>query len=308
MSFRIQSKNIFLTYSNCFKQNPDILDEFENMDACTPERMVKVMINKLMEIKSSKILMCYEKHANQSDFHFHALLQFPKKVDIKNERFFDLFGLHPSIEACRSVMAAKTYIKKDGVFVSNYEEEESEETDYVEMAKETDRGSYLHYCMKKNLPFSYADAFWKIAHAEADTTIEDGNSEGVYKNPQLDFIVIPEEAYKKQVVVIVGESGTGKTTWAIRNAPKPCLFVSHLDQLKRLTPRHKSIIFDDMNFTHIPREAQIQLVDQYMPRAIHVRYGVVTIPAGLPKIFTANLYPFMEDAAINRRVHRINLI
>ena len=131
MPFRLAAKNVFLTYSNCLKQNPNILDEFEEHDACTPEGMIGIMMNCLAENSSQKrtpkILMCYENHKErESDFHFHVLLQYEKKIDITNERHFDLFGLHPSIEPCRSVLAAKTYIKKDGRYSTNYEEADPE--------------------------------------------------------------------------------------------------------------------------------------------------------------------------------------
>lgn len=105
-------------------------------------------------------------------------------------------------------------------------------------------------------------------------------------------------------VVLIGESGIGKTTWAINNSDKPALIVSHIDQLKQFRASyHKTIIFDDMSFLQWPVQAQIHITDQEQPRAIHVRYGTVSIPAFTKKIFTSNERPFSIHPAIDRRIN-----
>jgi len=105
--------------------------------------------------------------------------------------------------------------------------------------------------------------------------------------------------------VLWGESGCGKTTLARCLLPK-ALIVSHMDDLASYSENHVGIIFDDMSFKHIPREAQIHLLDTDLPRSIHVRYRTAMIPANTPKIFTTNeecgLIFTMPDAAIARRV------
>lgn len=70
---------------------------------------------------------------------------------------------------------------------------------------------------------------------------------------------------------------------------------------------HKSIIFDDMAFSHLPREAQIHITDTSDEAHIHCRYGYAIIPAGVQKIFTANIYPFLVDPAIERRLYKIKV-
>lgn len=108
-------------------------------------------------------------------------------------------------------------------------------------------------------------------------------------------------------IVVIGDTGVGKTTWATARAPKPALLVSHMDQLKNFRPSyHKSIIFDDMSFQHLPTTGQIHLVDYHQPRAIHIRYGTVTLPKETVKIFTCNELPFTDHPAIRRRIHIIN--
>lgn len=111
-------------------------------------------------------------------------------------------------------------------------------------------------------------------------------------------------------LILWGESGLGKTEFAKFLLPK-ALFVTHLDQLTNYaSEEYDGIIFDDMSFTHIHREAQIHLVDFDCSRAIHVRYTVATIPRNTRKIFTTNVIEgniFLDDPAINRRITKLNL-
>ncbi len=107
----------------------------------------------------------------------------------------------------------------------------------------------------------------------------------------------------------VGLSGIGKTSY-LRSRYPGALIVSHMDDLTRFVPEvHEAIIFDDMSFTHMPRSAQIHILDVDDDRSIHVRYQTAFIPAGTLKFFTSNEEDIFlnTDRAINRRltVHRI---
>ena len=111
--------------------------------------------------------------------------------------------------------------------------------------------------------------------------------------------------------ILWGASGTGKTSYALSLYPQ-ALLVSHMDDLTRYNPElHSAIVFDDMSFVHLPRQAQIHLVDQDHPRSIHVRYQVATIPANTIKIFTCNDINgaiFLEDPAIDRRIEKHHIL
>lgn len=107
-----------------------------------------------------------------------------------------------------------------------------------------------------------------------------------------------------------GVSGTGKTEFARAHFNNP-LVVRHLDQLALFDEtEHDGIIFDDMNLIKHPRHAVIHLVDQDLPSAIHIRYGLAHIPMHTKKIFTTNDFegwlfdPEMENReAIERRLN-----
>jgi len=113
-------------------------------------------------------------------------------------------------------------------------------------------------------------------------------------------------------LVIVGPAGCGKTSWAKEKAPKPALFIRHLDSLRKLNRSHKSIIFDDLDFKHLPAHSQKFLVDIDNLAEIHVRFAVASIPAGVQRIFTAHDYLFSRDdpyhsPAIERRLTLLDL-
>lgn len=112
-------------------------------------------------------------------------------------------------------------------------------------------------------------------------------------------------------IIIWGASGARKTSYVISRYPKICM-VSHMDDLLNFKPEeHDGILFDDMDFGHIPRTAQIHLVDQTFDRSIHIRYTTVTIPKNTLKIFTTNNNNgdiFLNDPAINRRIQKHHII
>lgn len=112
-------------------------------------------------------------------------------------------------------------------------------------------------------------------------------------------------------IIFWGESGIGKTCFARALLPT-ALLVSHMDDLLQFNPdKHEGLIFDDMDFKHTPRSAQIHLTDIDEPRSIHCRYQCALIPANTKKIFTTNEDNgsiFMDDPAIKRRTKVINLI
>lgn len=109
--------------------------------------------------------------------------------------------------------------------------------------------------------------------------------------------------------VVVGPSGCGKTSYARSRYPR-ALMATHIDDLLSYDrDEHEAIIFDDMSFLHLPRTAQIHLVDWDDDRSIHCRYACAHIPRETLKIFTTNVAHIFDmcDAAIARRVkvHRV---
>lgn len=285
MTFRIQAKKIFVTYAQC---------------TLTREAVYE-FINEKHPVQ--KAIVCIEAHADGTP-HLHAAVWFKRKVQITNPRIFDIEGFHPSIESTRNWSASVTYVKKDGNFLEWLNDDEGEYESIYDLAETMTSKEFFDYCLMKKVPYAYADRAWKSR--DSMFTINSSEHPGRMRE---DLSV--EECIDdgERSLVIRGGSGIGKTTWAKIHSKKPALFVSHMDTLRQLTREHQCIIFDDISFLHLHREAQIAILDRYDPRAIHVRYTTVDIPAGIQKIFTCNNEIFdRNDAAISRRLRQINFI
>lgn len=115
-----------------------------------------------------------------------------------------------------------------------------------------------------------------------------------------------------KVHILWGLPGIGKTEFARALLPT-ALVVRHMDDLARYASgEYHGLIFDDMSFTHMPRTAQIHILDWELDSSIHIRYATATIPRHTQRIFTTNenngAIFNLNDGAISRRVEIINLI
>lgn len=283
MSFRFSGKSIFLTYSR-----PLILHASFTLE------QLQAFLN---SFEPSYSIVAQEQHQDGTD-HYHALLTWDKIKNWKNPKKFDFEGWHPNWQKPRSVKASQQYVKKDGNFLETGEL--LGKVDYLDKAKECDtKSEWMSWCVQAHISIGYAEYFWKEANPSPTATILEAPTDGSVSNALANFTF---DHWKTHSCILVGPSGCGKTVWAKRNAPKPALMVSHLDQLRDFDSLyHKSIIFDDMTFKHFPVTSQIHLVDQYDDRAIHCRYQVALIPKHTPKIFTCNEKPFDDHPAIIRR-------
>lgn len=284
-------KRFFLTYPQC-QHSPDELALFLGQQAPV-----------------AYYLVAREQHED-GNFHLHACVEF-KSTQRHDVRWLDFNGHHPNKQDPRKWEACKTYCKKDGNFIEGPEEvllraalAGLPPSELVKAYTECDK--WLDYCVSNRISYQYAMWYWNASRDDSFTIRQEDDVKGEMCQSLASFAF---DRDRHRVLILKGESGCGKTTWAKKNAPKPALFVSHIDTLKRFNPDiHKSIIFDDVDFNHYPRTAQIHLVDYDNARAIHVRYGTVELPAGIPRIFTCNADPvLLTDAAIKRRCTLVNV-
>lgn len=279
----MDSKTFFLTYAQSSFDSSQLYD----------------FLNSIKPVVWARISR--EQHEDGADHH-HVLVRFGARVKTRsNMQLFDYMERHPNIQCPRNIKHVLEYVAKDGDY-QDFGPVPTKDNVYetlVAYAKAQDRDNFDKEALGSRISYMWAEHLWKRHSGCASTIREPGSGTECLSLQALQF--------DGGSFVLVGPSGCGKTTWALRVAPKPALLVSHMDDLKKLSCEHKSIIFDDMDFQHMPRTAQIHLVDQDCPRSIHCRHTTATIPAKTPKIFTANTFPFITDPAVQRRIRTLTI-
>lgn len=246
--------------------------------------------------------------------HIHCAFQFSKRFRTTNQRVFDFNGRHPNIQSIKSVTKTLKYLEKGanykdyGTLPTTNKKENKFDLQTIVEATQKSRREYDLLCCSMGLSLQWADRIWSNENNKDPRTVDDKHMSDLQNESLLlQLSALPTEG--PVVIAVIGPSGCGKTSWAKRVVPKPALFVTHMDDLRAFRAGyHKGIVFDDMSFTHMPREAQIHITDWHDTRSIHCRYGAAIIPAQTTKIFTANIYPFIDDPAINRRVSKLDII
>lgn len=302
MSFRFQARRVLLTFS----QVSDIFTR-------------ETVLFDISERFAVKRYCISEENHSDGGRHIHALIEFERKIDSRDVGVFDVsdgwMDFHPNIKVIQRGESNFTRVldyvlKHDPAPLSNIETRLS----WGEMMDEAaDADDYLRL-VKKNYPREFALNYTRLV-AMTKSVFPTSGPNTIENFSPLYVITIPPVLLYATLppllsTVVVGPAGCGKTTWAKTVAPKPALFVRHLDSLSELRPHHQSIIFDDLDFRHLPPSTQKYLVDLENLAEIHVRYKVARIPANIQRIFTANEYPFLDgicpnSVAINRRVNKI---
>lgn len=301
-AFRFSAIKAFLTYS-------DVCD-------CLTKESVFFAIDERYPVKSYCI--GEEIHPSTGGRHFHAVFEFQRKLNSIDVTLFDVpcehAQVHPNIQTVKRGAAqwerCVEYCCKDDP--NPYTNIQAKPTwgELVESARDSEDFMGLvrtHYPRDFCLNFCRLEAMAKkVFRTSGINTIENYLPPfSITMPPELTlFVPLPGSS-----TIVVGRPGCGKTTWAKLTAPKPALFIRHLDSLSDLQPWHQSIVFDDLDFKHLPPPTQKFLVDTADVAEIHIRYRVARIPPGLTRIITANEYPFITEGvhaeAIRRRVNCI---
>lgn len=268
-TFRFAGKKLLLTYAQ-YEFDKEALHRFINTKT-RMECMVRIA----------------HEHHQDGNIHTHCCVMFPRKIDIKDCRYFDHQGHHCNIKVPTSALHWRNQIK----YMDKEDEDAYGDLEYEPTADERFEAAREYVLQCKTLRDIYKDKEHQKAISSKVTYFENlwkaqGNrkvTEAKYKE-----FNIPKITDWSRSWLICGRAQSGKTQFA-KSHFKNCLFVTHMDQLKDFNEdKHDGIVFDDIDFRHLPPASIIHLLDVDDERAIHCRFNVAVIPAGTRKIFTHN--------------------
>lgn len=242
-------------------------------------------------------IIAKERHRD-GGIHYHAYAEYRQRQDRNLTADFFLDNQRPNIKAKRSHQekeTAATYCRKDGDYIEHgtFAPPQIRASAHLQAAINEAGGEmtkYIEYLIDNNINHPLLRDYWISSNAAWRlNTIYDGDS---VKDADITSFALNALLYdpaEQRTYVLRGPSGVGKTTWAIRNIPKPSLWVRHADTLKLFQPLiHKSILIDEVSWRHTPHANQINICDTRQVAEIHIRYQVARIPPGVPRIFTCN--------------------
>lgn len=305
--YRLNCQQIFLTYPQCDLELELVKDKLIEI--------VKEFNNSSNSI--DKYIIAREKHVDGNN-HLHVYLLLEKKINIRNERAFDIDKHHPNVQGVRSWKNVIKYVTKEGNYISNYEnkvlldiiENEMKMKDvYTKARKIAKTGDVKKALEVLEHPKTARDLTLHGNAIERNlrTLVPKVNT----NKYSINQFIVDFEWDRSKSLVLWGPTNTGKTSLAKALLPNG-LFVRHKDQLKKYaTGEYEGIIFDDMCFDKWEREWIIAIVDIDDDTALDVKHGYVEIPAGTPRIFTSNRSPenqlLANDDAIKRRLQTVNI-
>ena len=102
-TFRMSTRYYFLTFKGT-KQDGTLL---------TKEAIRRALHEDHPSVVKPQAYFIAEELYDSGEPHFHCLLRFEKRKEIRNQRYFDVGGVHPNIQALRNLPAALDYLTKE---------------------------------------------------------------------------------------------------------------------------------------------------------------------------------------------------
>ncbi|AEF12629.1 replication initiator protein [Chenopodium leaf curl virus [VEM]] len=299
-SFRLQARNIFLTYPKC--------------DIPKDEALLLLQSLPWSIVKPIYIRVAREEHADGFP-HLHCLIQLSGKSNIKDARFFDLThprrsaGFHPNVQAAKDTNAVKNYITKEGDYCESGQYTVSGGTksnkddvyhnavnattarEALDIIKAGDPKTFIvsYHNVKANIErlFHKPPERWvppfplsSFTHVPVDmqSWADDYFGNGVAARPERPISIIVE-----------GDSRTGKTMWARALGPHNYLS-GHLDFNARVYSNEVDYnVIDDVAPQYLKLKHWKELLGAQKDWQSNCKYGrPVQIKGGIPSIVLCN--------------------
>nr|UFP62892.1 AC1 [African cassava mosaic virus] len=296
--FRVQAKNVFLTYPKCSISKEHLLSFLQTLSLPSNPKFIKI---------------CRELHQN-GEPHLHALIQFEGKITITNNRLFDCVhpscstSFHPNIQGAKSSSDVKSYLDKDGDTVewgqfqidgrSARGGQQSANDAYAKALNSGSKSEALNV-IRELVPKDFVLQFHNL-NSNLDRIFQEPPAPYVSPFSCSSFDQVPDELeewvadnikdsaarpWRPNSIVIEGDSRTGKTIWARSLGPHNYL-CGHLD----LSPK----VFNNDAWYNVIDDVQ-PLNTTILVRKIYganTKYGKpVQIKGGIPTIFLCNPGP-----------------
>ena len=305
--FRMNCKKFFLTYP-----------KKDGIKDVTKSQIIEKLKENFRNLASNPtyILVAEETGKENNDSkdykHFHVVVVFDRRTDIRDSNFFDIDGVHghyKMIDKKRgSLSKVQRYCRKNGDYevwentlLTTKEVTQLDSTKQTNVAKLVTHLSNLSPTERKHLKLSEAsEVLYALNKHRIDQAvniiINNINNSGKHAGSNYDMrqFHIPQEVekwkkeYKHQKsLLLLGLSGTGKTSLA-KSLFKNPLLVCNKEDLKLLTNDHDGLIFDDFAMAEMNRKEQIHLLDLENARSFLVKFSSIRIPEALPRVFTSN--------------------
>uniref|UniRef100_B5LVL1 Replication-associated protein n=1 Tax=Okra mottle virus - [Brazil:okra] TaxID=555460 RepID=B5LVL1_9GEMI len=301
--FRLQAKNIFLTYPQCSLTKEEALSQLQAIQLPSNKKFIKI---------------CRELHEN-GEPHLHVLLQLEGKVQITNNRLFDLVSptrsahFHPNIQGAKSSSDVKSYIDKDGDTVewgdfqvdgrSSRGGQQTANDAAAEALNAPDKQTALQLIREK-LPEKYLFQFHNL-NSNLDRIFSKAPEPWVPPFNLSSFTNVPDEMQewadeyfgrgsaaqplRPMSLIVEGDSRTGKTMWARALGPHNYLS-GHLDFNSKVYSNEVEYnVIDDVTPQYLKLKHWKELIGAQKDWQSNCKYGKpVQIKGGIPSIVLCN--------------------
>jgi len=260
--FRMNARNIFLTYPRCNLSKETLLEE-------------------LIKIKPPHAyVISMEVHEDGAP-HLHALLKYTKPINITNPNYWDVKGFHPNMQTARDVEAVKAYVEKDGNFIINWAERKKMDC----ILADAETPSQFLELVKENYPEQYVFQLEKVEYAANKLFIRPPSP---YESLPLKDFILPNDVKewarmeltstdRPKSLWLCGPSRTGKTVWA--RSLGTHVYWNGSFMLDTFDERAQYMVLDDIKWEYVPAkkalfggQKEFTLSDKYR-RKRRIKWG-----------------------------------